>query len=203
MRQIFVDVLMEIAAKDDKVIFITGDLGFEFNPIKEKYPNRYFNFGVCEQSMISVAAGLAIQGFKPIVYSITPFLLERPFEQIKIDLDSQNVKVMLVGFADYPHHGPTHAELDWKTIAGMLKNTKCFFPVTAGDAKDMLNKAFEYNGPSIVSLKKAKERAKHYICTGGCKGVSDNPGSCQDANCSKHQHPLTECTCGDSKHGFT
>lgn len=156
MRKVFVETLIDFAEKDEKIIFITGDLGFEFNKFKEKFPDRYFNFGVCEQSMISAAAGMALQGLKPIVYSITPFLLERPFEQVKIDIDQQNAKVMLIGYADYPGMGPTHAELDWKEIGKLLKNTKCFFPTTSEEAKQMLMDAFNLEGPGIVSLKKAK-----------------------------------------------
>lgn len=154
MRKTFKDILIEIAEKDYNVVFLTGDLGFEFNDFKDRFPNRYFNFGVCEQSMISAAAGMALEGLKPYVYSITPFLLERPFEQVKIDIDQQCANVKLVGYADYPDMGPTHAELDWETIGKMLKNTKCFFPKSLVDARKFLLEAHEYNGPAIISLKK-------------------------------------------------
>lgn len=156
MRAEFVKFLIEIAEKDDKVVFITGDLGFEFNIFKERFPDRYLNIGVCEQSMISAAAGLALEGLKPWVYSITPFLLERPFEQVKIDLNQQKTNVKLVGFADYPEMGPTHAELDWKTIGKMFENTKCFFPITLEDARNNFYEAYNYQGPSIISMKKAR-----------------------------------------------
>lgn len=159
MRKSFKELLISLAEKDDKVVFITGDLGFEFNEFKEKFPSRYFNIGVCEQSMVSLSAGLALQGLKPFVYSITPFLIERPFEQIKIDLDHHKAKVVLVGYADYPDMGPTHAELNWEEISKCFKNTKCFFPKTLEDAKTAVLSAYEYNGPSIISLKKAKIQA--------------------------------------------
>ena len=67
--------------------------------------------GICEQSLIGVASGMALEGLKPWVYTITPFLIERPFEQIKLDIDQQKANVNLVGFADYPTLGPTHSEL--------------------------------------------------------------------------------------------
>ena len=70
--------------------------------------------GICEQSIISVASGMALEGLQPWVYTITPFLIERPFEQIKLDIDHQNVNVNLVGYADYPTLGPTHTELNAK-----------------------------------------------------------------------------------------
>ena len=158
MRKTFKDILIELAEKDYSVVFLTGDLGFEFNDFKDRFPNRYFNFGVCEQSMISAAAGMALEGLKPYVYSITPFLLERPFEQVKIDIDQQCTNFKLVGYADYPDMGPTHAELDWETIGKMLKNTKCFFPVGGEkEARKAILDAYEYEGPAIISLKKVRE----------------------------------------------
>lgn len=158
MRKIVGTLLAQWAEKDDKIIVLDGDLGRGmFDEFKAKFPGRYFNMGVCEQSMIGVAAGLALEGFTPFVYSITPFLLERPFEQIKIDVDHQKTNVKLIGFADYPGMGPTHAELDWKIIGSCLKNTKCFFPVGNEDeARKALEEAYKIKGPAIVCLKKAK-----------------------------------------------
>ena len=83
--------------------------------------------GICEQSIIGVAAGMALEGLKPWVYTITPFLIERPFEQIKLDIDQQKVNVSLVGFADYPNLGPTHSELNAKKLMSLFKNIKSYF----------------------------------------------------------------------------
>ncbi len=159
MRKIFGKLLVEWAEKDKNIVVLDGDLGRGmFEEFKSKFPERYFNMGVCEQSMVSVAAGLALEGYTPFVYSITPFLLERPFEQIKIDIDHQKTNVKLVGFADYPGMGPTHAELDWKAISTCLKNTKCFFPVGGEEeARKALEEAYKFKGPAIVSLKKVKQ----------------------------------------------
>ena len=77
--------------------------------------------GICEQSLIGTAAGMALEGLKPWVYTITPFLIERPFEQVKLDLDQQKVNVNLVGFApDYPSLGPTHSELNAKKLSKLF-----------------------------------------------------------------------------------
>ena len=65
---------------------------------------------------------MSLEGLKTLgFYTITPFLIERPFEQIKLDIDQQNVNVNLVGFADYPNLGPTHSELDAKKMMGLLR----------------------------------------------------------------------------------
>ena len=156
MRKIAGITIAELAEKDKSIVVLDGDLGRGmFDKFKEIYPERYFNLGVCEQSMISVSAGMALEGLKPFVFSITPFLLERPFEQIKIDLDHQKAKVVLVGYADYPGMGPTHAELDWRVISQCFKNIKFFFPKTEAEAKDAMLEAYNYQGPAIISLKKA------------------------------------------------
>ena len=69
---------------------------------------------------------MALEGLKPWVYTITPFLIERPFEQIKLDIDQQNVNVSLVGFADYPTLGPTHSELNDKKLMSLFKISNLF-----------------------------------------------------------------------------
>jgi len=109
MRRRFGKIISQLAEKDEKIYVIVGDIGYRvFDEFRDKFPNRFINMGICEQSIISVASGMALEGLKPWVYTITPFLIERPFEQIKLDIDQQNVNVNLVGFADYPTLGPTH-----------------------------------------------------------------------------------------------
>ena len=110
MRRAFGEWIAEQAKKDDTIILICGDFGYGIvDEFKQLFPERYFNFGVCEQSMVSAAAGLALSGLKPYVYTITPFLVERAFEQVKIDVNLNNANVKLIGYDDYPNQGPTHA----------------------------------------------------------------------------------------------
>ena len=119
--------MVELAEKDEKIVLITGDIGYGiFDEYRKRFPDRFINIGICEQSMISVASGMALEGLKPYVFTITPFLIERPFEQIKVDIDQQNVNVKLVGYADYPTQGPTHAELDAEKLMGLFKNVKSY-----------------------------------------------------------------------------
>ncbi|GAG25068.1 unnamed protein product, partial [marine sediment metagenome] len=87
MRKQFGKTLVELAEKDKNLVLLIGDVEQEMTEFIERWPERFFNLGLCEQTMISMAAGMALEGMRPIVYSITPFLIERPFEQIKIDID--------------------------------------------------------------------------------------------------------------------
>ena len=112
MRKIFGQTIVRIAQKDPKVVLLTGDVEQEMDEFKKLFPDRFFNLGMCEQSITSLAAGLAIDGFRPVIYSISPFVIERPYEQVKIDIDEQNLPVLLIGYSDYPTHGPTHRPLN-------------------------------------------------------------------------------------------
>ena len=129
MRRKFGKIINELANKDKNIYLLVGDIGYGiFDDFRKNHPNRFINMGICEQSLIGVASGMALEGLKPWVYTITPFLIERPFEQIKLDIDQQKANVKLVGFADYPNLGPTHSELTAKHLMKLFKNTKSFFP---------------------------------------------------------------------------
>lgn len=154
MRRRFGKIITELADKDPYIYIIVGDIGYRiFDEFRKKHPDRFINMGVCEQSMIGVSAGMALEGLKPWVYTITPFLIERPFEQVKLDIDHQNANVKLVGFSDYPTLGPTHSELDGKNLMKLFKNITSFFPKDGDETEMMTSQAYEKNGPAFVSLK--------------------------------------------------
>tara|TARA_B110000438_G_scaffold298353_1_gene346438 strand:- start:11 stop:502 length:492 start_codon:yes stop_codon:yes gene_type:complete len=154
MRRRFGKLINEIAKKDDKVILLVGDIGYSvFDDFRKNHPKKFINLGICEQSIISVASGMALEGLKPWVYTITPFLIERPFEQIKLDIDQQKVNVNLVGFADYPTLGPSHAELNGKELMKLFKNIKSFFPNNSDETESAINESYANDGPNFISLK--------------------------------------------------
>jgi len=154
MRRRFGEVITRLADEDDKIIVIVADIGYRvFDEFREKHPNRFINMGICEQSIIGAASGMALEGLKPWVYTITPFLIERPFEQVKLDIDQQNVNVNLVGFADYPSLGPTHTELNAKKMMQLFKNIESFFPKDGDETEKNIIQAYKMQGPSFISLK--------------------------------------------------
>ena len=154
MRRRFGKVITELADRDENIIVLVGDIGYRvFDEFREKYPDRFINLGICEQSMIGVSAGMALEGLKPWVYTITPFLIERPFEQVKLDIDQQNVNVKLVGFSDYPTLGPTHAELNGEKLMQLFTNITSMFPKDGDETQAMMYEAYETSGPAFISLK--------------------------------------------------
>ena len=93
-------------------------------------------------------------GMRPIVYSITPFVIERPYEQVKIDIDEQNLPVMLIGYSDYPSHGPTHRPLNPERLATVFKNVKSFFPTDQQSATKAMLDSYIMGIPSMIYLHK-------------------------------------------------
>lgn len=155
MRQIFIDTLVDIAQNDETIYLISSDFGYGVldNFIK-RFPKRFLNLGICEQSIIGVAAGLALEGFKPYVFAITPFLIERPFEQLKLDIDQQNANVKLIGYADYPSQGPTHAVLDGPKLMSLFNNIHSWFPEDEDDLRNAVRKSYDSHQPAFISLKR-------------------------------------------------
>ena len=112
MRKQFRDTVLDLAARDDKVIVILGDIShFLFSSFQEKYPTRFYNMGICENTLVSVAAGLSSQGFHPFVHTIAPFITERCLEQIKDDMgyNAFGGNIVSTGASfDYAWDGATH-----------------------------------------------------------------------------------------------
>jgi transketolase len=156
MRKQFGKTIVRLAEKDDRIVLLTGDVLQEMGEYREKFPERFYNFGLTEQSIISIAAGMAIQGLRPVVYTLTPFLLERPFEQIKIDIDEQNLPVMLIGNSDYPSHGPTHRPLNAKGLVALFKNIHGYFPHNAFETEKAMLDAYIMGSPAVICLKNNK-----------------------------------------------
>lgn len=154
MRIEFGKIITELAEKDENIYLLSGDIGYAiFDDFRKKFPRRFINLGICEQSIIGVASGMALEGLKPYVYTITPFLIERAFEQIKLDVDQQNVNVKLVGYADYPTQGPTHAEIDAPWLMSRFKNIISYFPKNSQEARNFLLASHERKNPVFISLK--------------------------------------------------
>ena len=163
MRRKFGKLIDQLAKKDKKIVLLVGDIGYGvFNDFRKNHKDRFFNMGICEQSIIGTAAGMALEGLKPWVYTITPFLIERPFEQIKLDINQQKVNVKLVGFADYPTLGPTHQEVDAKKLMSLFGNIKSFFPKDSSETEKFVHKCYKNKGPSFISLKSDNKIGKNW-----------------------------------------
>lgn len=132
MRKQFRDTMMALAAEDERVILILGDTSvYLFQEFKSKFPGRFFNMGICESALVSVAAGLSSQGLIPFVHGIAPFLTERVYEQIKLDLSYNQFPARIVTCGasfDYAWDGPTHHTMTDMAILAMLPHVDVVQP---------------------------------------------------------------------------
>ncbi len=156
MRKEFSAWLKNKMQADAKTVFVTGDLGFQaFEDIKANFGERFINAGVAEQNMVMLAAGLANEGVKPICYSIAPFAVFRPYEQLRLDLGIHNMKVMIVGNGGgygYGIMGATHHALEDLAALSTLPNFRCATPLANEDLSGAADELFNYNGPSYLRM---------------------------------------------------
>lgn len=133
MRQQFAELLLNEMKQNDKIVLITSDIGYGIlDNIKNTFPERFFNVGSCESLMIGIAVGFSYEGFLPICYTITPFLIYRPFEMIRNYINYENLNIKLVGSGrnqDYHHDGFTHwCEDDIDIVSNSFKNIQIIKP---------------------------------------------------------------------------
>ena len=112
MRERFVDVTTRLLDEDPRLAVVLADItAAAFEPARERHPDRVVNVGIREQLLIGAAGGLALSGMRPIAHTFASFLVERPFEQLKLSLVHQGVGAVLVsagGSYDNPAAGRTH-----------------------------------------------------------------------------------------------
>jgi transketolase len=127
MRRKFAAELYNLMFTDNNIFLIVGDMGYGiYDRIKKEFPGRFINTGAAEQTMIDVAVGLTLEHKIAVVYTITPFLLFRPFEQIRNYVDHESIPVILVGSGrdkDYSDAGFSHDASDHDIIKA-FKNIK-------------------------------------------------------------------------------
>jgi transketolase len=159
MRRDFAKLLLT-EMRDDKegnIVLLTADMGYGlWDDVRKEFPQRFFNFGSSEQLMIGAAAGMAMEDKIPVCYSITPFLLYRPFEFIRNLMNHEGIPIKLVGGGrdkDYGYLGFTHWAEDDINIMLALKEIKLFKPEPS-ELKDVFNEFIYNKEPAYLNLSK-------------------------------------------------
>lgn len=155
MRKALVDYMLKIANSED-IVFITCDLGFGFlEPLREAMGDRFINAGVAEQNAVSLAAGLARGGMRPFVYSISPFLYARAFEQIRNDVCMNGLPVTFLangGGMGYGPMGPTHHSMEDYGVLKTLEDFSIYVPAFDEDVPEILDLVEKRDIPAWVRL---------------------------------------------------
>jgi transketolase len=158
MRREFVQTLVEAAENDERILLLTGDLGFAaLEPFIERFPERFFNVGVAEQNMVGLATGLAEAGFTPFVYSIATFASMRPYEFIRNGPVLHELPVRIVGMGgglDYGANGMTHYALEDVALMRAQPELAVLVPADAAQASAALRATQTMSGPAYLRLEK-------------------------------------------------
>ncbi len=156
MRVEFAQSIINAFDKNDNLVFITGDLGYmALEKVQEKFGEKFINAGVAEQNMVTVAAALAHEGFIPWVYSISPFVTLRPYEQIRNDVCLHNLPVKIVGNGGgygYGIMGATHHNIEDIGAMRILQNMRVYVPFLASDVEQAVEQMIADKSPNYLRL---------------------------------------------------
>ncbi|MFD8754282.1 transketolase family protein [Kitasatospora sp. NPDC059577] len=146
MRDRFVDVTTRLLDEDPRLAVVLADItAAAFTPAQERHPDRVVNVGIREQLLIGAAGGLALSGMRPIAHTFASFLIERPFEQVKLDLTHQGVGAVLVSAAgsyDWPAGGRTHMSPGDVALLDTLPDWTVHVPGHPDEAEQLLRHAY-------------------------------------------------------------
>jgi len=163
MRKTFVRTLAEAALKNDQIFGVVADIGtFTFDAFRESCPERFINVGIAECNMIGMAAGMALEGKIPVVYTITPFLTARALEPIRVDICYQNLNVKLVGCGSgysYSTLGATHHATDDIALMRALPNMTIVSPADPPEVRHAVEAIIGHRGPVYLRLGRDGEPA--------------------------------------------
>jgi transketolase len=165
MRNAFADELTRLGDEDSRIVMLSGDIGNRlFDKFKANHAARFFNCGVAEANMMGVAAGLAMNGLRPVAYTIAPFVTTRCLEQIRTDVCYHEAPVTIVavgaGLA-YSGLGPTHQACEDIAFLRALPNMVVICPGDAYEVRSALRAAMKQDRPAYIRLGKKGEPLVH------------------------------------------
>ena len=163
MREVFPKFVEDYLIKDKKIFVLLGDIGVHsFRNVFNNFKKNILNIGILEQTMVGFSAGLAIEGKIPFVHTIAPFIVNRAYEQIKVDLCYQNLNVNLVSVGaslDYAALGSTHHCPEDVAILSKLPNIKIYCPGNAVEFYNLL-KNYSLPGPKYFRITGSSHKLK-------------------------------------------
>ena len=156
-RRIFIDTLIELASSDSSVCLIVPDVGFNYlEKFQARFPERYFNFGVTEQSCMVIASALALSGFRPFIYSMINFVLFRPAEMVRNAIVCHKAPVILIGVkgsSSYKFLGFSHNLLHDKEDFNFCDNIGLsWHNPQINEVREAILKCYQSNKPNYIRL---------------------------------------------------
>jgi len=161
MRNAFARAMTELAQERSDVCLLSVDIGNRmFDRYKEVAPTRFLNCGIAEANMMSMAAGMALSGLRPVVYTITPFTTTRCLEQIRTGVAYHEAPVVIVGTGSglsYAELGATHHSLEDLAILRSIPNLQVCAPTDSLELEAQLRQAIFEGKPTYIRIGKKGE----------------------------------------------
>jgi transketolase len=167
MRGVFFELLKKKMYDDQSIFFLVADMGLGIvEEFQKEFPDRYLNVGICEQNLIGIASGLCNMGFRPVCYTISNFLIQRAYEQIRNDICIHKYPVVLVGAStgfDNGLLGPTHQVIDDIGCLKFLPNMDIYSPSTKKTMALSFTEIFKGNKPAYIRIGKGSYDSENTI----------------------------------------
>ncbi|HHE67541.1 MAG TPA: hypothetical protein ENL33_00545 [Candidatus Parcubacteria bacterium] len=158
-RRVFIETLIELAEKDKRVVLVIPDVGFNYiEEFQKRFPDRFFNLGVTEQSAITIAAAMALAGLRPYIYSMINFVVFRPYEALRnaVCLHKANVKVIGVkGSEKYKFLGFSHnliVEDEEIKILKHLPDFESFVVENPDKVREVILRSYQLEKPCYIRI---------------------------------------------------
>jgi transketolase len=189
MRKRSIDMIYELAKRDERVVFIGSDLSPGLlGEMKKAYPERYYMEGIAEANIIGMAAGMAMEGFVPYVNTIATFITRRCYEQVAVDLCLHDLPVRLIGNGGgyvYAPLGPTHQAIEDIAIMRALPNMTVTAACDAEEMTRLMNASLDWPHPIYIRLAKGGDpivsRSERGFAIGKAIDMTEGTGDAADA----------------------
>jgi transketolase len=163
MRERFAATAIDLVDEAERAVVVLAEIGVDsFEDALRAYPDRVVNIGIMEQALVGVAAGMAMEGFHPLVHTIAAFLVERPFEQLKVDFGYQGLSgtfVSVGGSYDYSTSGCTHhAPGDVQALRG-IPRMRVLVPGHADEVDRLMRGTFGDDDPTYIRTSTTQNRS--------------------------------------------
>jgi transketolase len=171
MREQAMSTVVELFDRDEDVAIVMADISLDYlRPAVDRDPRRAINVGIMEQAAVGVAAGLALEGFHPIVHTLAPFLSERPLEQIKLDFGYQGLGGLFISAGasyDYGESGGTHHAGGDVQALGSIPRLEVFVPGTPRETDELVRSSYANGAPTYLRTSAVENDAPVELAPGG------------------------------------
>jgi transketolase len=171
MREVFGDAILDLCRKNDKVVVLDGDLSSttRSHGVRDEFPERFYNIGIAESNLVSIASGLASCGFIPFATSLASFLLANAYDQLRLSVALASVNVKVVGShggITLGKDGPTAMAIEDLALVGCLPTFVILVPCDPASMHKAVHAAAEYVGP--VYLRSSRVAMPHIYPEDDC-----------------------------------